>query len=374
MNYYLVLFTPHTWSAFREHGCTVAGFTDGMRARAAKIRSGDMFVCYLVRVSRWCGALEVQEGPYVDTSPVFSPANDKFVVRFKVKPVVVLEPENAIPIGVLWDQLKRTKAIARSSRGWPYAAQLVASLGSVDAADGRCIVDGLVAQSKELKPFPLDAAGKRLLLQKPVITPNGPVEVVVPEDSEESDEETYLSEVRKSQPKASRDSIAIQATLASIGAKMGYSIWVPRNDRTAVKSQMALTEAGKLLDTLPLNYEDTTLRTIEQIDVIWLQRRSIVRAFEVEHTTAVYSGLLRMADLLALQPNIDIRLHIVADEDKREKVFREIKRPVFSLLENGALSESCSYLSYASVLEINKMPHLSHMTDTIVDEYQELVE
>ena len=47
-------------------------------------------------------------------------------------------------------------------------------------------------------------------------------------------------------------------------------------------------------------------------------RRSIVRAFEVEHTTAVYSGLLRMADLLALQPNMDIRLHIVAPDERRD--------------------------------------------------------
>jgi hypothetical protein len=125
---------------------------------------------------------------------------------------------------------------------------------------------------------------------------------------------------------------------------------------------------------LPLNYEDQTLRTVEQIDVIWLHGRSIVRAFEVEHTTAVYSGLLRMADLLALQPNIDIRLHIVADEGKREKVFREIKRPVFSLLENGALSESCSYLSYGSLLEISKLQHLPRMTDAIIDDFQEIVE
>jgi hypothetical protein len=39
-----------------------------------------------------------------------------------------------------------------------------------------------------------------------------------------------------------------------------------------------------------------------------------VRAFEVEHTTAIYSGLLRMADLLSLVPNMDIKLHIVAPE------------------------------------------------------------
>jgi len=197
MNDYLVLFTPYTWSAFREHGGTIAGFTEGMRTRAARIRPGDMFICYLVRLSRWCGALEVQKGPYVDASPIFSPANDKFVVRFKVRPIVVLEPEKAIPIGALWDQLNRTKAIDRSNRGWAYSAQLVASLGSVDAADGRLIVDRLLAQDKEPKSFPLDTAGKRLLLQKPVITPKGAVEVVVPEDSEELEDEIELSEVRK---------------------------------------------------------------------------------------------------------------------------------------------------------------------------------
>lgn len=94
------------------------------------------------------------------------------------------------------------------------------------------------------------------------------------------------------------------------------------------------------LDDLPLNYDQTTLDTIEQIDVIWLKRRSIARAFEVEHTTAVYSGLLRMADLLALQPNMDIRLHIVAPDERRDKVFREMLRPVFSLLDRGPLARS----------------------------------
>src|SRR5204863_5952004 len=105
-------------------------------------------------------------------------------------------------------------------------------------------------------------------------------------------------------------------------------------------------------ERLPLNYDETTLKTIEQIDVLWLRGRSIRRAFEVEHTTSVYSGILRMADLLALQPNMDIRLHIVAPESRREKVFQEIRRPVFSFLDRGPLSESCSLLSYDSVQEL----------------------
>ena len=96
-----------------------------------------------------------------------------------------------------------------------------------------------------------------------------------------------------------RESIRVQALIASIGAQMGMSIWLPRADRTAVLKEWK-NEPRPLLERLPLNYDDTTLRTVEQIDVLWLRGRSIVRAFEVEHTTSVYSGILRMADLLAL--------------------------------------------------------------------------
>jgi hypothetical protein len=59
-----------------------------------------------------------------------------------------------------------------------------------------------------------------------------------------------------------------------------------------------------------------------------------------------------MADLTALQPNLDIRLHIVAPELRRDKVLDEISRPVFTLLERSPLSQMCSYLSYGSIREL----------------------
>src|SRR5262249_40706464 len=152
----------------------------------------------------------------------------------------------------------------------------------------------------------------------------------------------------------------MQALLALCGEKMGFRIWIPKNDRPAVLQEWK-PENGSLIDVLPLNYDETTLRTIEQIDVLWLKGRAIARAFEVEHTTAIYSGLLRMADLLALQPNMDIRLHIVAPEARKEKVFTEIRRPVFSLLEKGPLSESCTFLSYDSLRELSQEKHLGHL-------------
>jgi hypothetical protein len=68
---------------------------------------------------------------------------------------------------------------------------------------------------------------------------------------------------------------------------------------------------------------------------------------------------------------MDIRLHIVAPEERREKVFREMKRPVFSLLDRGPLSRSCTFISYESVKVMSNLEHLAHTNDSIIPEYEE---
>ena len=200
-------------------------------------------------------------------------------------------------------------------------------------------------------------------------TPEGEVSVIIPK----KDEEENGDAVETKSPEA-RQSIQIQAKLAEIGSIMGFKVWVPRSDRGRVSDLVDKKHMAAFLEDLPLNYDETTLDTIEQIDVLWLKGRSIARAFEVEHTTAVYSGLLRMADLLALQPNMDIRLHIVAPEERREKVFREMLRPVFSLLDRGPLSRSCTFISYDGVVAIRDLEYLAHTNDSIIKEYEEEAE
>lgn len=201
-------------------------------------------------------------------------------------------------------------------------------------------------------------------------TADGEVTVIVPSDDDEEDEVG----VSKIDSTGLRPSFHVQAKLAEIGVRMGFKVWLPRSDKGRVCELVSMADQVGFLEDLPLNYEKTTLDTIEQIDVIWLRGRSIVRAFEVEHTTAIYSGLLRMADLLALQPNMDIRLHIVAPDERRDKVFREMLRPVFSLLDRQPLSKSCTFISYESVSAIRNIEHLAHLNDTVIGEYEEEAE
>jgi hypothetical protein len=100
----------------------------------------------------------------------------------------------------------------------------------------------------------------------------------------------------------------IQYHLLKLGSEMGLNIWVARNDRSKTWSGETLGSIKGMVAELPTQFNEVTNRTIELIDVLWLRGNSIVAAFEIEYTTAIYSGLLRMSDLLALQPNIDIRL------------------------------------------------------------------
>jgi hypothetical protein len=131
---------------------------------------------------------------------------------------------------------------------------------------------------------------------------------------------------------------------------MGLNVWVARNDRSKVWNGCALGALPGMVTELPTQFNDATNRTIEHIDVLWLKGNSIVAAFEIECTTSVYSGLLRMSDLLALQPNLDINLYLVAPDERRAKVEQEILRPTFALRDKP-LATICGFLPFSVLMD-----------------------
>jgi hypothetical protein len=320
----------------------------------------------MTKLSRWVGILEVESNYYIDENPIFSEDNDVFVVRFKVRPICWLPVEHSIPIHdeSIWKRLSFTQELEKNSTAW--TGMVRASLTSLNHEDGIYLENKLIEQYQKRNLYPFDEAEYEGLLKQKIKRDKGTISVTVPDDI--SSQEEIISE-----PEDVRKSSQIQSIIACIGETLGFNIWIPKNDRSRVLRNWKPNQ-NTLLDSLPLNYDDVTLRTIEQIDVIWLRRRSIIRAFEIEHTTSVYSGILRMADLLALQPNMDINLHIVSPESRRDKVFQEIQRPVFSLLDKGPLSEICSFLTYESVNQISALSHLARMTDSVIEDYEEFAE
>ncbi len=362
MQYYINLFSPETAEAFVKSSQDITGFRISQKAfvHNRKVGPGDKFICYVTRIQRFIGVLEITGESFIDNTPIFLESDDPFILRFKVKPIVWLPLEKSLPIRTdrLWKKLTFTKNLPKQSNEWTH--MVFASPRSWPVKDAEIVEQELIKQKDDQLDYPFSGEElKKLKKQKIRISDDKEVFVTVPEEEE------------RVQPKGSlRESHQIQAKLAMVGELLGFKVWLPRNDRLAI---LKIWKPAKdvLLEELPMTFEETTLKTISNIDLLWVKRRSIVRAFEVEGTTSIYSGILRMADLLALQPMISINIHIVASSERREEVFRQISRPVFTFMENGPLYEKCSYISYESIEELSKEKRLKYMSDSIIEEFAE---
>ena len=124
MRYFIDLFSPETARAFASSQKDVSGYRISRKTYVEnqKIGPGDRFICYVTKIQRFIGVLEVQSPPYEDASPIFAKENDPFTYRFKVKPLVWLPFEKAIPIhdAAIWSALSFTKSLDKNSNQWTY--------------------------------------------------------------------------------------------------------------------------------------------------------------------------------------------------------------------------------------------------------------
>lgn len=160
----------------------------------------------------------------------------------------------------------------------------------------------------------------------------------------------------------------IQWMLLKLGNDMGLDVWVAKNDRNREVAGHKFTDLPRLKKELPLTFDEATNRTILLIDVLWLKGNAIRAAFEIESTTSIYSGILRMADLIAMQPNINIPLYLVAPDERRERVIAEVNRPVFSKL-SPPMSEICKFIPFSALRE--KVPQVSKMAKYMSPDFLE---
>lgn len=119
-----------------------------------------------------------------------------------------------------------------------------------------------------------------------------------------------------------------QHALIRLGRALGYDVFVARNDRGRHchgDSFAALTMPG----LPPLDLPDEVRQTVELIDVIWFGKASseLVCAFEVEQSTSIYSGILRMKDLALSLPQQGAHFYLVAPQAREKEVLAQMARP-----------------------------------------------
>jgi hypothetical protein len=233
-----------------------------------------------------------------------------------------------------------------------------ASLASIAEADGIVVVNAMMQARENPVVRPVDA--KKLMRRPRALRAKaGPVTVPdVPNSHDISDNSTSEATPHTE----------IQWLLLKLGSDLGLDIWVARNDRNRSFAGNKFSAISRLREQLPLQFDDATNRTIALIDVLWLAGNAIVAAFEIESTTSIYSGLLRMADLITMQPNLSIPLYIVAPDERRDKVIAEVNRPIFARL-TPPLRDTCRYISFSSLKE--KMTEIAAFSQYLKPEFLE---
>ena len=149
----------------------------------------------------------------------------------------------------------------------------------------------------------------------------------------------------RSQPDLSHSQV--QALLGAIGKARGFDIWIPQSDRPRI--DWSMTIPFECRESLPLGY-DPVASTLAEVDVLWVSKgaNTLQALFEVEHSTPIYSGLLRFNDVHLTAPNLLPRFSVVSNTAWRDLFARQLNRPTF---QTSGLYKVCTFLDYRNVLE-----------------------
>lgn len=120
----------------------------------------------------------------------------------------------------------------------------------------------------------------------------------------------------------------MQYHLLKVGKALGYDPIAAANDRGKCYSEVNFSFIS--LNQFPeMKVDKETLGTIQLIDIIWFERNSNkpVCAFEVEKSTSIYSGILRLSDLAISFTDHQTSLFIIVPDSREKEVVMQLNRP-----------------------------------------------
>lgn len=308
------------------------------------------FLAFIVDKSL-AGLAQVSGKPFRSDEKVWD--NGVFPHRIPMRFTHVLESGQRIPVlGVVRDVLTSTWG---HRYGWGILDQRVLTNASADT-----IIKEITSKPNALANFKTNIS--TLLHEAEIKRELASLE----KKAKKKRAQTTLPPFEAIAPKE-EDSIHSQAqdTLIRLGKITGCSVWIALNDKNRMFRGKTLGE--DCLKQLPsLGLSDEATRRISLIDVIWIKQNAPVCAFEVETTTSVYSGLLRMSDLLSVVPALNVKLYIVAPNERQERVRAELTRPTFKKI---GLNDFCKFIRTEELSKLlSRVDSLGgHVTPTIVE-------
>ena len=146
--------------------------------------------------------------------------------------------------------------------------------------------------------------------------------------------ELSAAEIRAQQEEESleRTHTEVQGWLRDLGHALGFDVWIAHNDRGRDYQDGHLGDG--CLSNLPSFVSCIQGgEAVKLIDLLWFEAGSGIpaAAFEIEHSTSIYSGIVRMLDLaLGVQESqMKIGLYLVAPDKREGEVRAQLQRPAF---------------------------------------------
>jgi type II restriction enzyme len=121
----------------------------------------------------------------------------------------------------------------------------------------------------------------------------------------------------------------MQYHLLKIGTSLGYDVTPASNDKSKAFNGQSFSFIS--LSKFPeLTTDKDTQKTIKLIDVLWFKKGTnhIIGAFEVEKSTSIYSGILRLSDLYFSISNGTEVFYIIIPDSREKDVILQLNRPV----------------------------------------------
>ena len=150
----------------------------------------------------------------------------------------------------------------------------------------------------------------------------------------DEDHRKYTQEVAKRhkevQSEAQEESLhtEMQHHLLRVGKALGCDVITAINDRNRLCQGQKLSFL--CLDQYPdLPVPADVAATIRLIDVVWFApgTNRVVAAFEVEKSTSIYSGILRLTDLAFSLPEHEAALYLIVPDAREKEVQAQLSRP-----------------------------------------------
>lgn len=145
-SYFLGLFTVESWREFRRNGGKVMGFNENKASMAARLKPGDIILCYLTKVSAFIGFLIVTGPSYLDHTSIWS--DGVFPVRIPVNIEKELDLTSSVPIYFLAGQLS---FLPKNQRGTGWTIHVRTSPRLWNTKDAKVVLKAITKKHKSVE-------------------------------------------------------------------------------------------------------------------------------------------------------------------------------------------------------------------------------